>query len=65
MKTYTVVWTERNVIDIQATSSHDACEKIMNCEYEDYNVSTELDNYPEVVNEEVPVATQIFLKIKQ
>ena len=52
-KLYTVYWSERKCIALTARSKEDAREKVLNCQYEEDQVSAELDSNVEAyeVNE--------------
>ena len=47
MKTYNVVWSERMSINVQAENEQKAREKILNCEHDESQVSSEIDSQPE------------------
>lgn len=46
-KTYNVIWTEKLSIQIQANSEQEAVEKVHDCEYDNNQISTEIDSTPE------------------
>lgn len=46
-KIYNVIWTERMSVNVQAKNEAQAREKVLNCEHDESEVSSELDSQPE------------------
>lgn len=46
-KTYNVIWSERMSVNVRARNAQEAREIVLNCQYNEQEVSSELDNQPE------------------
>ncbi len=53
MKTFNVVWEERMSVNVQAKNEMEAIEKVMEGNYDEAGVSSEISNQPEAYKMEV------------
>lgn len=54
MKNYNVTWEERLSVNVEAESEKEACDKILNCDYDENGVAYEISNSPEAFEIEIP-----------